>query len=309
MAFDEARYREARRTALLGLVVSACLAGLKITAGLVGGSVASVADGIESGADAVVSGLLAACLFWASRPADDDHPYGHGRLETAAGLGVGVMLVFTGGLVTVQTLTGMGEPRDPPALWTLLPLVMSAGAKAGLSVVKFRRGRRLGSAALVADAWNDAVDVVSAVAAAAGVALALQGGRWTSADDVAGAVVGGLIVMVGLRVVRDATLELMDTRPDPELMARVDAAAAGVPGVVRVETMRGRKSGLSFYFDLHVEVAPDLTVARGHDIAHRVKDAVRAAASEVADVLVHIEPDSHAPLRAGSPGSFPDGRP
>lgn len=288
---SDSRFTEARRVALWGMAVSGGLCVLKIGVGLAGGSVASVADGLESGGDVLASAVVLTSLMVAARPADFEHPYGHGRAEAAAGQAVGVLLVIGGVLIAGNALAGLDRPRHPPAVYTLWPLLLSAAAKAGLAIVKFRVGRRLGSIGLTADAWNDGVDVLSSSVAAVAVAVAVWWpGSLAGADNIGAAVVGTIVTAVGLGIVRETLTELMDTRPAADFMDRIAAVAAGVEGVRRVETCRARKSGLYFHVDLHVEVDPAITVLDGHRIAHRVKDAVRAAAPEIADVLVHVEP-------------------
>jgi len=284
-------YRQARRAAVLSMAVGAVLCAGKVTAGWAGGSTAVVADGVESGADVLASAAVFMGLLLAARPADWDHPYGHGRLESAAGLTVGVVLCFTGLLIVYHSLADLSEARPVPAAFTIWAPLISGAVKAALATYKFRIGRRLRSSSLIADAWNDSVDILSAISAAVAVGLSqLQTDFFARSDSWGGALVGVIVAATGLRVVRDAVLDLMDTRPDEELMEKVRAAAAGVPGVLDIETQRGRKSGLKYYFDLHIEVDPELTVRESHAISHRVKDAVLAGVPEVADVLIHIEP-------------------
>jgi cation diffusion facilitator family transporter len=160
-----------------------------------------------------------------------------------------------------------------------------------MSTLKFRVGRRAGSTALVADAWNDAVDILSATAALLAVGLArLDPSRFLAADHYGGFAVGLVVVITGVRVAGDASRALADTMPAPEMMARLREIVLGVPGVVGVEKQLARKTGLQYHVDLHLEVDPDMTVRASHRIAHDVKAAVRSRLSWVADVLVHVEP-------------------
>jgi cation diffusion facilitator family transporter len=163
--------------------------------------------------------------------------------------------------------------------------------KSVLSAAKFRVGRRIGSAALVADAWNDSVDLLSSVAALAAVGLTLYDpARFLAADHYGGFVVGVLVALTGLRVIRDASLELTDTMPSSKVLAEIRRAACEVTGVHGVEKCYARKTGLQYHVDLHIEVEPTLTVAQSHYIAHRVQEHLCQTIPDVGGVLVHIEP-------------------
>jgi cation diffusion facilitator family transporter len=145
----------------------------------------------------------------------------------------------------------------------------------------------------VADAWNDTVDILAATAALTAVALAMYDStRFLAADHYGGFAVGTIVILTAVRVLRDASLELMDTMPGDDMMERVRAAALEVPGVLAVEKSYARKTGFQYHVDLHIEVDPDLTVAASHLIGGRVRGRVRERLGWVADVLVHIEPAS-----------------
>lgn len=162
----------ARRVALSSIGISAGLAAVKIAVGLAAGSVALVSDGFESAADFFTSGLVLVGLWVASKPPDEDHPYGHGRFEILTGLVIGVVLAATGIIISMRALEER-HIRHVPALYAIWPLLGSVILKAVLSTAKFRYGRRSGSTALSADAWNDLVDVVSGTVALIGVLLAI----------------------------------------------------------------------------------------------------------------------------------------
>jgi cation diffusion facilitator family transporter len=160
-----------------------------------------------------------------------------------------------------------------------------------MSSVKFRVGRRIRSSALVADAWNDAVDILSALAALTAVGLAnYDPVRFLAADHYGGFLVGVVVVITGIRVVRDASLALVDTMPPPEQTNEILRAAGSVPGVQRIDKVLARKTGLQYHVDLHIEVDPTLTVAASHAIAGHVRATLRRQLPWVADVMVHVEP-------------------
>ena len=284
-----------QRVALAGMIVSGALAAIKITAGLMGHSTAVVADGLESVADVFASGIVLLGLTLAAKPADWNHPYGHGRIETVTGLFVGFTLALAGlaiSVTAVRTIGGAtGAATPAPATFVVWPLIGSALAKSLLSGVKFHYGKKIRSAALVADAWNDSVDILSAMAALVAVSFTIVAPhRFFTADHWGAFVVGLIVIFTGLRVTRDTTLQLMDTMPDRESMAHVRDAALTVPGVRGVEKCYARKTGLQYHVDLHLEVDPEITVRQSHEIATEVRIVIKETLPWVADVLVHVEP-------------------
>ncbi len=280
--------RTAARVALAGIAASAVLAALKTGVGLAAHSVATVSDGVESAADVISSGLVYVGLRVAAKPADEDHPYGHGRFETLIALAVGVLLAAAGAGICIHSL----EPsRQTPALFAIWPLGLSIVTKAVMAAVKMRTGRAARSAALTADAWNDSVDILSGSVALIAVLLAVYGPEsLRNADRYGGFLIGLIVIFVGFRVVRETALQLMDTMPDPAQMAALRAEALGVPGALGVDKCYARKTGLRYHVDLHLEVDPNLSVLASHEIARAVKRHLKNRLDWVADVLVHVEP-------------------
>ena len=273
------------------MVVSGALSVAKITVGLLGNSTAVVADGLETAGDVFSSGFVFLGLTLAAKPADSDHPYGHGRIETLTGLLIGLALTATGALISAASFERLGQPRLPIAAYVVWPLFVSALAKGGLAWYKFRNGRKLGSSAIVADAWHDTMDIVSAVTALAAVGLTLSDPvKFLNADRWGGIAVGLIVIFSGVSVARDTALQLIDTMPDPVRMDEIRATAAAVAGVRGVEKCFARKTGLKYHVDLHLEVDPDMTVRRSHELAHDVQSRIKETLDWVADVLVHVEP-------------------
>jgi cation diffusion facilitator family transporter len=280
-----------QRVAATGMLVSGALAVIKITAGMSGHSTAVVADGLESAADVIASGFVLFGLTVAAKPADENHPYGHGRVEILTGLLIGLVLMVGGALISWNSIRLVGHPREAMQHFVVWPLVISIAAKTGLATLKFRYGRKLQSDALTADAWNDATDTISAFAALIAVALTLRDSvRFAEADRYGGFAVGLIVISAGIRVVRETTMQLMDTMPAPRLIDQIREAAFGVPGVRGVEKCFARKTGFKYHVDLHLEVDPDMTVRRSHQLAHEVQLHIRERLDWVADVLVHVEP-------------------
>ena len=288
---------KARRWALAGAGVNVALAVVKILAGVFGHSYALIADGIESTLDIVSSLVIWGGLKYAAKEPDPDHPYGHGKAEPISALIVSTALsgaaLFLAWLSVQEILSP--SHRMPSAVGLAVLVVVIA-----VKEIMFRRvaalGEEIGSTAVRADAWHHRSDAITSVAALVGILIAQIGGPgWERADAWAALFACAVIGFNGYKLLVPAIAEIMDTAPDPEIARRVRQAAAEVAGVAEVEKCRVRKMGLEFYVDLHIGVEGTISVAAGHDIAHEVKDAIRAAEPRVADSLVHIEPVNACP--------------
>ena len=280
-----------RRIAVAGIAASAVLSTLNIIVGLISHSTAVVATGVEFAGDVLASSVVLLGMIAAVKPADRNHPYGHGRVETLAAFVVGMILAAGGAGICWNSLQAIGDVHPAPSAAAVAVLVIAIVVRGAMSIVKFRVGRRIRSAALVADAWNDAVDILAAGTALVAVGLAISdSSRFRAADHYGGFAVGLIVIVTAVRVLRDSSLDLMDTMPADEMMARVRVAAADVPGVRGVDKSYARKTGFRYHVDLHIEVDPDLSVAAAHAIAGHVRSRVRETVGWVADVLVHVEP-------------------
>lgn len=288
---QEAKWKTGRRVALWSIAASAFLAAANVIIGLAGGSTSVVAAGLELLGDVVASTLVYVGMRIASRPADANHPYGHGRFEMLAGLVVGLILAGGGAGICYRSLQNVGEVHRPPEAYTAWALMASIIVRGIASTMKFRIGRQLKSGALIADAWNDTVDIISAVAALVALGMTLYDpSRFLAADHYGGFAVGLFVIFAGLRVLRDTSLDLLDTMPEEAFTSRIRAVAMEVPGVLGVEKCYARKTGLHYHVDLHLEVDPNMTVWRSHELGHEAQLHLKEKLDWVADVLVHIEP-------------------
>lgn len=279
------------RVALLGLVVNVVLASTKIVAGLFGHAYVLIADGIESALDVGGSIVIWGGLTVAARPPDKTHPYGHGKAEPIAAIVVALGVLAAALVIAIQSVREILLPHHAPAPWTLVVLIVAVIVKEVLFRYVIRFGRKVESTAVKTDAWHHRIDAMTSTAAFIGISVALIGGKaWQSADDWAALVACVLIGWNGYRLARPAFFEIMDTAPRGKFVRSIRKAARSVPGVIEVEKCRARKMGLDFYVDLHVGVDGSISVHEGHEIAHRVKNAIRQSDSRIADVLVHIEP-------------------
>jgi cation diffusion facilitator family transporter len=287
------RLRRGLRATFAGLAVNTVLTGAKLAAGIVGHSHALVADAVESLADIVSSIIVWRGLVVAAAPPDEDHPYGHGKAEPIAAAVVSTMLLLAAGWIVLTAVRSLAQPHPAPAPFTLLVL----GAVIVIKETLFRFVRREAastqSSAVRTDAWHHRSDAITSLAAAIGISVALLGGKgYEAADDIAAA----FAAWNGWRLLRPALDELMDTAPSPEVVSQLRRIAEAAPGVARVEKCIVRKMGYHYFVDMHVEVDPQMTVQRSHDIAHDVKDKIRSQVPPVRDVLVHIEPTRRAKI-------------
>ncbi|MCP4246533.1 MAG: cation transporter [bacterium] len=275
------------------MAVNTLLALVKLTVGWIGGSYALVADGVESCADIFGSLVVWGGIKIAAKPADENHPYGHGRADALAALFVAMMLLAAGVGISVQAVRAILHPRGIPAaytLWVLLGVVL-------VKEVLFRRLRRhadaLASTAVLSDAWHHRCDAVTSAAAAVGITIALVGGEaYQTADAWAALVAAGVILLNAVRLARVPIRELMDAEPT-QLISQVRTIAEDVAGVEAVEKITARKAGLYCWVDMHIEVDPQMTVCDGHKVAHVVQDAICTRLPQIAGVLVHVEPAGH----------------
>jgi cation diffusion facilitator family transporter len=293
----QAKAAEGQKVVLTGVLLNLVLSAGKIVGGLLGRSNALVADGIESLLDLFSSLLIWGALKYAAKPPDEEHPYGHGKAESLASLVGALVLAIAGALIAhnsiVQLLAAAhGAPVHVPSPWTLLILICVIGLKETLYQFMARRARRIGSNALLADAWHHRSDAVTSIAAFIGISVSLLGGHgYEVADDWAALFACVVIFYSSYNMLKMCLGDMMDARVSPDAEKTVMRITCSVPGVLSAEKCRIRKSGLSYIADLHIRVGGDISVREGHDIAHRVKDLLMASELPLEDVTLHVEPE------------------
>ncbi len=292
-------FAEGRRLILAGILLNIFLAVVKFMGGVFGNSSALMADGLESTLDVFSSIMMWAALKYAERPPDQEHPYGHGKMESlAAGAGA-LLLIGAGGLLGFHSLSeilgSLGkEPvaTDLPKPFTLIILLLTIAFKEGLFRLSLWKGRSIGSNALAADAWHHRSDAITSLAALIGIGIALLGGpAWAQADDWAALFSCVIIITNGLRMLMVALAEAMDKQEPEAIRTKISVIASTVEGVTSIEKVRVRKTGLTRIADLHVRVSGQLSVHEGHDISHIVKNKLQKSELHLSDVTVHIEPE------------------
>ena len=280
------------KSTLLGISVNLALGLAKCCAGLLGNSFALVADGLESITD-VLSGLVVYFgLKIAIKPPDKDHPYGHGKAEPIASVLVSLALMAAAGVIIYGGVREIISPHPAPKPYTLVVL-------AGVLIIKgllFRKvhsvGESIGSLAVKSDAWHHKSDALTSAFAFVGISIAILGGPgWEAADGWAALCAALVILYNSWKQLQPAVLELGDVAPDRTMAAQVREIAGHVPGVLGLDKCLLRKMGFTFYVDLHIIVKGDMTVREGHRLSHHVEDEILKALPQVAEVLVHVEPE------------------
>ena len=280
------------KSAVLGILLNLGLAVIKCSAGLLGHAFALVADGLESVFDAFSGFVVYFGLKIAVKPPDADHPYGHGKAEPLAAVVIGLTLMAAALLIIYKGIQEIVEPRGQPAPYTLVVL-------AGVLIIKelmYRHvasvGQSIGSTAVMSDAWRHRSDALTSGFAFVGISIALLGGpKWEAADGWS-AVCAALVVLYNAwNQLRPAVLELADVAPHPSLETEVREIAGHAAGIIGLDKCFVRKMGFSFYVDLHIVVAGEISVREGHRLAHKVEEEILKALPKVKEVLVHVEPE------------------
>lgn len=293
----QARAAAGRSVVAAGVILNLLLSAGKIAGGVLGRSNALIADGVESLLDLFSSLLIWGGLKYAAKPPDADHPYGHGKAESLATL-IGAFVLATAGAfiahASIVQLVAVAHGQIPhrPSPYTLLILIGVILIKETLYQVMAGRARRIGSNALLADAWHHRSDAVTSIAAFIGISISLLGGRgYEAADDWAALFACVVIFYSAYNMLRLSLGDMMDARVSPDAEATVMQITCSVPGVLSAEKCRVRKSGLSYIADLHIRVSGEISVTEGHDISHQVKDLLLASELPLEDVTVHVEPE------------------
>lgn len=280
------------RTAYFSIIGNTCLALIKGIAGIFGNSYALIADAIESTTDIFSSLLVLFGLKYASRPADDNHPYGHGKIEPLITFIVVAFLVTSATIIAYESIENIQTPHKVPKAWTLLVLGGIIIWKEISFQIVIRKSRETHSNALKADAWHHRSDAITSIMAFVGISIALVFGEgYETADDWAALLASGFILYNSYLILRPALGEIMDEHQYDDLVEEIRLKSLEVKGVLGTEKCFIRKSGITYHVDLHARVDGNITVTEGHDIAHDLKDYLREHIPNIGHVLIHIEPN------------------
>ncbi|PUZ23933.1 cation diffusion facilitator family transporter [Chitinophaga costaii] len=282
---------KAMRTTLLGIVISIVLVFVKLAAGYFGHSYALVADASETASDVLSSGLLWIGLRIAMKPADKEHPYGHGKAEPLAAVLISLFLLGAAIWIGWHAITFIRTPHQLPQRFTLAILGAVIFIKEAMFRYVLKVGQEINSQAVKSDAYHHRSDAITSMAAFVGILVAILLGKgYEAADDWAALIASGIIGYNAIALLRPALNEVMDAAPGAEIVEKVRVLASGLPDVEQVEKCYVRKMGFEYFVDIHIQVQGSLSVKEGHDIAHAVKNTLLQSELHIKDVLVHIEP-------------------
>lgn len=286
------------KTTLLGIITSIILAAIKGIAGILGNSYALIADAIESVSDVFTSIIVLAGLKIAKKPADDTHPYGHGKAEPIAGIIVASALFVAAIVIIIQSIHEIITPHHAPAPFTLIVLVVVVIVKELLFRFILDIGKMVNSVAVKNDAWHHRSDAITSGAAFVGISIALIGGPgYEEADDYAALFASLIIIYNAYRMFKPALFEVMDTAPSKEVIQKIIETSLTVEGVVAIDKCFARKMGFEYYIDMHVIVDGNISVHSGHEISHKVKEKLIETFPAISNVLIHIEPATEERLK------------
>ena len=286
------------QTTLLGIITSIILAAIKGIAGILGNSYALIADAIESVSDVFTSIIVLAGLKIAKKPADDTHPYGHGKAEPIAGIIVASALFIAAIVIIIQSIHEIITPHHAPASFTLVVLVVVVIVKELLFRFILDVGKMVNSVAVKNDAWHHRSDAITSGAAFIGILIALVGGPgYEEADDYAALCASLIIIYNAYRMFKPALFEVMDTAPSKEVIQKIINTSLAVEGVIAIDKCFARKMGIEYYIDMHVIVDGNISVHSGHEISHQVKEKLIETFPAISNVLIHIEPATEERLK------------
>ncbi len=282
------------RAAVVNIILNLVLAGVKILTGFFGNSYALIADGIESLSDIFSSTIVWGGLKIGAIPPDDNHPYGHGRAESLAGMTVSVTLILVAFGIAVYSIKEIFVPHHAPAAYTLFTLIGVVIIKEMMYQFLWKTGNDIKSLSVKVDACHARSDALTSIAAFIGISIALAAGKgYESADDWAALFASGVIFFNGSRMLRSSIDDIMDLAVFPETENALKNIARTVPGVLDVEKCRIRKSGLNFLVEMHIVVNGDIPIRDGHRIAHDVKKVLMDSDPHILDVMTHVEPHDY----------------
>ena len=298
------RYQITTRVTIVGAVVNLALAIFKIIIGYIGHSHALIVDGIHSFSDLLSDGLVVLAAKKGNQSPDDDHPYGHARIETAFAAVLGGILIAVGVGIVIDALDRLtsGDILTPESM-TIWVALLSVLSKEALYRYTLIYAERLNSPILKANAWHHRSDAISSIVVLVGIAGSMSGVPYL--DAAAAVIVSMMIAKIGWEIAKESIEELVDKGLDPDKVQSISHHIAEIPGVSQMHMLRTRQMGAEALLDVHIEVSPQLSVSEGHRISDEVSAQLTAEFPDIAQVLVHIDPEndeahsscSHLPLR------------
>lgn len=291
--YDTANAKTAIKATYFSIIGNTILATIKGVAGYFGNSYALVADAIESTTDIFASFLVLFGIKYSNKPADDNHPYGHGRAEPLITFLVVGFLITSATIIAYESIKNIGTPHSLPRPWTLIILGAIIIWKEISYRLVMRKSKETNSSSLKADAWHHRSDAITSVAAFIGISIALIFGKgYESADDWAALFAALFILYNSYLIFRPALGEIMDEHLYDDLVKEIRDTSLKIEGIVGTEKCFIRKAGMKYHVDLHAIVDANISVKKGHELAHILKDTLRKEIPQLGHVLIHIEPSN-----------------
>ena len=283
--------KKAINTIVFSIVGNCFLALIKGFAGFFGNSYALIADAIESTTDIFSSILVLFGLKYANKPADKNHPYGHGKIEPLITFLLVGFLVISATFIAHESIQNIRNPHALPEKWTLIVLALIIAWKELSFRIVIQKSKETNSSSLKADAWHHRSDAITSIAAFIGISMAIMLGKgYESADDWAALFASGFILYNSYLIFRPALGEIMDEHFYDDLVEDIRRISLTVDGIIATEKCFIRKVGMIYHVDLHAKVNGSISVTDGHNLAHQLKDTLRAEIPQLGHVLIHIEP-------------------
>lgn len=287
---QQERYWQAKKVTLIGAVSNAFLGIIKLIGGILFHSHALVADGVHSFSDLITDAMVLIASKYGSLDADDNHPYGHQRIETAATFLLSLVLILAGLAIAWDSLYELIHGRITMPQWLALPIVcISILSNELLFHYTLHTGKRINSKLITANAWHHRSDAASSLVVLLGLIGSMAG--FVFLDVVAAFIVAMMIVKMGWSYGWNSIKELVDTGIDSELLTQIDHVIKNVEGVKKIHQLRSRFMGDDVLIDVHILVSPKISVSEGHYIAQHVHHALTDKIDSVKDVTVHVDPE------------------
>ncbi|SFW54807.1 cation diffusion facilitator family transporter [Sinomicrobium oceani] len=285
------------RATYFSIIGNILLAAVKLVSGFLGNSYALIADGMESTTDIFSSFFVLIGFKYAQRPPDENHPYGHSRIEPLITFLVVAFLVTSATVIAYESIVNIRTPHKIPEAWTLIVLLMIILWKEASYRYVLRKSKKINSSSLRADAWHHRSDAITSVAAFIGISVALIFGKgYETADDWAALFASGFILYNAYLIFRPALSEIMDEHTYDDMVENIREISLTVKGITGTEKCFVRKAGMKYLVELHAMVDGKITVEDGHYLAHKLQDKLQNEIPEISHITIHIEPESMGKL-------------
>ncbi len=283
--------QKAIKTTYFSIAGNTALAIIKGLTGFFGNSYALIADAIESTTDIFSSFLVLLGIKYSNKPADKNHPYGHGRAEALITFIVVAFLITSATVIAYESIKNIMRPHASPKPYTLIVLGAIIIWKEISYRLVMKKSKETNSSSLKADAWHHRSDAITSIAAFIGISIALILGKgYESADDWAALFASAFILYNSYLIFRPALAEIMDEHVYDELIVEIRKVSNEVKGILDTEKCFIRKAGMRYHVELHAMVEATITVKQGHELAHQLKDKLKEEIPTLGHVLIHIEP-------------------